>query len=391
MRTFLTGRVRRLDVNWFWALALLALPGCGLSDAGSASYPTSNVNAGPEPHNDVIFCQIEKSRHCANANEITTIGNLTLAAGAAALRVKQSSTKALDYSTTACAPGIPEVVEFYGTFPEGVAVCANCGEEGVTRDTALNVCIQQCDDLKDPGQVPATADTDTYCTLHSKIAINALDPKFCFSADTCSNAHDAFLVERRTPEDVIWTHQVGVSDFGGKNSLARTADDAAGLFDAGADSDQEIDISPAHGDGYVEFTATAPGPTRVLGLRQGPGDLNPEYQPIDFAISLFEDCVYVFEKGTNVGATIPAGRNDCSVPGNLETFGKDDKLRISVKNNFNGTATVSYAKLTGSCTTDIPCVPFYEHTTPTPANLRVDTSFKEKGGEFDNVVLVRIR
>src|SRR5690349_7948550 len=134
MRRFLTtcrsGGARWLRVNWFWPLALLTLPSCGLETSGTCGAACSfNADPGPTPRTSAIFCDIEKpsGRHCASADEIDAIG-IRLAAGAEALIVGHSSNIGLDYSPTAtshCGGG-PEAVVFEGKFPDGLPVCLNC-------------------------------------------------------------------------------------------------------------------------------------------------------------------------------------------------------------------------------------------------------------------------
>jgi len=390
MRGFFTARIRSLRVNWIWPLALLALPGCALSAGGIAPPLTSNLDPGPEP-SGVVFCQIEKpeSRHCpADEQEIADLvdAGFRLAAGAEALIVKATGTKVLDYSKI-CDNGLPQVVEFEGPFPEGLPVCVDCSARVPDGASALDVCIAQCEDLTAPGVVPATAITFADCANRTSVAVNALEPTFCSGA--CSDAGAAFVYERRIPDPVVWKNQVGVDDGGGSSTLTRSADNPTHMFDAGADSGDTVDtVNDTGNDAYVEFTASGPAATRVAGFSEGPGDTNTDYHQINFAISLFsEGCYYVFEKG----AQVIGPYNNCSASGDFGTFGSTDKFRISLKDKFDGTAEVSYAKVTGSCSTNIECMPFYTSLTPAHYPLRVDTSFLEQGGQLGAVVLVRIR
>jgi len=389
VRDFLTARVRWLGVNWFWPLALLALPGCGLpisglGDCGGAC--VFNVDPGPEPRSGVVFCQIEKpgSRHCASPQEIDDLDSLTLAAGAEALVLKQGGRIALDYSPNDCDPPGPQVVEFEGRFPEGLPVCVNCSAAASSAITALDLCIAQCEDITAPGVVPADSATHADCVERTQFAINASFP-FCVE-NACSDAghfSEAFDDKRHLPDPVIWVHQVGVDGGGGDGTLTRVAG-MTGSFDAGADSSQMVTA----GDAYVEFTASGPAATRVAGFSEGSGDTNTDYALINFSISLFkEGCFYVYEKNVQALGDVQT----CSAPDAFGAFNSGDKFRVSLKDNFDGTATVSYAQVTASCGTQIDCPPFFTSLTKANYPLRVDTSFREKEGQLGAVVLVRIQ
>jgi hypothetical protein len=389
MRDSVVRRVRRLRSNWIWPLALLALPACGYPDFQYCDPVCFNVDPGPEPRSSVVFCQIEKPehRHCASAQEIADLDGLTVAAGAIALVTNQSGTAALDYSPSACDPGVPQVVEFEGPFPDGFPVCVNCAAAAGSASDALAVCIAKCEDLTAPGVVPADAATESDCVKRTHLAINASDP-FCF-AGACTNAGEflGFSDPRRIPEPVIWKNQVGVDDGGG-NTLTRSAPNPTGEFDAGADSGTVVVNG---GDAYVEFTASGPDATRVAGFSEGTGDTETNFAKINFAISLFkEGCYYVYESGDP-----HAGTDDisCSASGAFGTFASGDKFRVSLKDNLDPakTATVTYSKVTASCATQIDCPPFYTSVTPAHYPLRVDTSFREQNGELGSVVFVRIK
>jgi hypothetical protein len=66
---------------------------------------------------------------------------------------------------------------------------------------------------------------------------------------------------------------------------------------------------------------------------------------------------------------------------------------VIVKDKHNGTAEISYAHITASCTDGMLCPMDVFYTSPTAATypLRVDSSFREQGGTLGDVKLVRIR
>lgn len=94
-------------------------------------------------------------------------------------------------------------------------------------------------------------------------------------------------------EPVVWATSAGVDVCG--SSLTKTA--PGGWGNAGAASWQRL----AAGDGYVEFTASENGTTRMLGL--GREDSSTSREDIDFAIQLAADGEFsVYERGSLVRA-----------------------------------------------------------------------------------------
>src|SRR5262249_51468748 len=149
MRESLTSSVRRLGNAWFWPLALLALPNCGLDDSVPFE-PPPFFNPGPFPHSSAIMCDIEKfqgpQRRCASADDLET--GIPLESAAIALATGQQSNIGLDFSKAAldhCGDGHPEAIDFQGPFPDGFAVCLNCGHS-IPPDTP-GVCVAQCLDF----------------------------------------------------------------------------------------------------------------------------------------------------------------------------------------------------------------------------------------------------
>ncbi len=389
MRGSFTARVRWLRVVWFWPLVLLTLPNCTLDRSGICSICGLNIAPGPVPWTGAVFCDIEKpgteGRHCASPDEINTLPRLT--SGAIGLVKFKNFPGALDYSNaaiTAC--GGPQAVHFEGSFPDGTPICANCTSTITSVAAATTLCVQQCEDLTAPDAVPADPAVVADCTNRTRLSINAANPTFCFEG-ACDGLHvvEGFVTTRRSPEAAAWQNVSNVSITGPEGNTLTKNSGLDTSFDAGAASTQTITT----GDGYVEFTAGSDTThTRVVGLSIGDTDSSSDVTTIGYGISLFkEGCYYVFEGGTQVNGAIET----CSAPHAFGGYAADDAFRVAVKDNFDGTATISYAKITAACTLELECPPFHTSVIPATYPLRVDTSLRELNGQIANVIVVRIR
>src|SRR5262249_14729103 len=130
MRDLMTSMLHRLRTGWFWPLVLLALPNCTFQVGGLGPLP--NLNPGPLPHTSAIMCDIEKfqgtPRRCATAADLAN--GIRLEDAAVALVSGQRANVGLDFSAAAaahCGAGNAEAIDFQGSFPDGFAVCLNCG------------------------------------------------------------------------------------------------------------------------------------------------------------------------------------------------------------------------------------------------------------------------
>jgi len=196
---------------------------------------------------------------------------------------------------------------------------------------------------------------------------------------------------------VVWTDFDGTSAVG--SSLFRsvpTTGTGTADFNAGAVSTQWI-----HGnDGYVEFEASETNLSHVVGLAQVNGacafpcpDDDPSIMDITFAISLNSDGhVYLLDGGTLVTATDVNGKAP-NADGSFGTYSVGERFRVSVKDNFGGTATVTFSRIAAGCVPGNPCVEtvFYTHGGSAAYPLRVDTSFREQNATLANVSIVRIQ
>jgi hypothetical protein len=400
MRDFLKSSGRRLRAGWFWPLLLLALPTC-TNDYGAFTTFREAFDPGPEPRTSVIMCDIPKvppdsaNWPCAMPMEIASL--LSMSQAAVLLATSQSSTLVLDFSSDAqlqCGQGVPRKIEFYGSFPDGLAVCLNCAQIPVPYADANAACRIKCKDLVQfdalfDGQ-PAPGGADAFCAANAHVSTNfdgnPCYPNACLGGTPLSPPD--FVDPRRTAELVQWA--VGPNDgtSASGNDLTRTAPTTGGTdqdFNAGSAAAQVI----MNGDGWVEFevgdSQDETQLSHVLGVsvcvspcKDGdPQDNDPSLADIQFSISLNSNTnVYVIE---NPGLI---------VHGPYPPYMKTERFRVNFVDNHDGKATISFAR---SCTAGTICLPFFTSASTVEYPLRVDTSFREQNATLKNVTLVRIK
>ncbi|HZT75519.1 MAG TPA: hypothetical protein VFA27_02600 [Vicinamibacterales bacterium] len=391
MRDILKTARRWLLVGWFWPLVLIVLPNCGFqsqaSTGGGGSTAGPNLNPGDPPHSSAVFCDIEKpnARHCATDDEIAH--GIRLASAALALNTGATNGFALDDSPDALARcgGKPEAVPFYGTFPDGFLVCVNCGQTVNSAAYPDNnaLCAAQCEDfigttLADGTFVPANPPdpaTKAFCDQHAHPSTNfPLNGCFNNACTTAGALDPSFVDPRRAPEPVVWENLIGTTAAGSTLTKVTATSD----FDAGAASTQTI----ARADGYVEFTAIETNTARIGGLTSGApdADTDPHASPLNFGIGLaFDGNVFVFENGNQIG---PFG-----------TYASGDRFRVTVHDRFNGTATVIYSRVTGTCNSGAPCNEqvLFTSTTAGAYPFHADASLFSPNATLANVQFVRIQ
>ncbi len=236
MRDFLRSSGRWLRTAWIWPLALLMLPMCGLDSSGipcdgsncgcEGSECTGDGDGTPvapfEPGNDptsAIMCDIQVFHDdnvvCASPADLQSYPAMT--GNALALNVGEVfGDTALDYSADAIAAcGGPRRVQIYGWFPDGLAVCLNCGQIGSKYADPTKACIAKCRELNSVGSEILTDEVDAFCLANAHVSTNfAMDdcyPNICSSGGTPLPIYND---PRRDPEDLIWTdaehaHPVG--------------------------------------------------------------------------------------------------------------------------------------------------------------------------------------
>jgi hypothetical protein len=395
MHDLLNSTIRRLKTGWFWPLVLLALPNCSLETGGLG--PALILNRGPLPHGDAVMCDIEKfqgvTRRCASPQDLAL--GISLPSAAEALVFGQRSSIGLDFSpaATAACSGLPQAIDFQGSFPDGVAVCINCTAAIPALEAdATAVCVAQCQDDINYGEPPKPADPVAFCTANAHPSTNF--PKTgCFNG-ACSDGgtlRPDFADPRRTPEPVVWDDFMpNTTPTGTGNSLMKTAGSNT-TFDAGAVSDQWI----SRGDAYVEAEASENNLSHVFGLALVPGgctmpaachDTDPSIADINFAISLnIDGRFYIIE-----GGSLVAGPD---LNQSFGTYNAGERFRVKVTDKHDGTATITYSRVNGACVPGNPCpdTEFYTHVGSAGYPLRVDTSFRELNATLANVTIVRIQ
>ena len=392
MRDSLKSSGRRPRTAWYWPLVLLALPHCTFDFDSAGPFPS--FDPGPEPAASAIMCDIpvvpgEGDDPCASMDEAAS--GIPLTAAATALATGVSHNIGLDFRPDVVAQcGGPGKTRFQGPFPDGFAVCLNCGAQipAVYADPT-EVCVAQCKDLINFGSGPIPDEgADAFCTANARVSTN-FDKDTCFD-NACTRGGTPspdFVDPRRTPENVAWIDLFGTDDFG--NTLTRIAETTGpddDDFNAGAASAQLI----TSGDAWVEFEATQTNLSHVLGVRASCDDpaacpdKDHSLDDIGFSISLNSNgMVYVIESATPLTVLGPFD----------PPYSIGERFRVKIKDNHNGTATISYARLIGPCTIGTVCTEDEFATMAGPAPqypLRVNVSFREQSATIANVTIVRI-
>ena len=129
----------------------------------------------------------------------------------------------------------------------------------------------------------------------------------------------------------------------------------------------------------------------MIGLRESCADpvscQDTDYglSGIGFAISLNNtNGVYVLEAGTPLVVQGPFG----------DPYTAGERFRVRATDNHDGTATITYSRLTADCDDGTVCAEdvFFTHVGPSPSYpLRVDAIFREQNATLDDVTLVRIK
>jgi hypothetical protein len=393
MRDVLKSSGRWLSGGWYVPLILLALPACALDSSG---IPNPNgFDPGTGDLSSAVMCDIPKptlegTPECADATDVG-IG-ISLSKAAVSLADGSHNSLALDFSpgaVNAC-NGFPRKIDHFGPFPDGKTICLNCAQQIPAKFSGPQaVCIAACKDLVSQTADMSQTQIDAFCQANARVATNFAG-NICFSG-ACSQAGNPlpnFNDPRRAAEPVKWTDLIGASLSG--NSLTRTAPttgpDVAD-FNAGGASEQLI----TKGDAWVEFEANNTNLSQVLGVRGSCNDpsvcpdTDPSLTDIGFSIILNTDgFAYVIESDPLVTVTGPFGQ-----------YTAGERYRIHITDNNDGTATISYSRVVGSCTAGTPCneTQISQQVTATKPKypLRINASFREQNATVANVTVMRIQ
>jgi hypothetical protein len=383
------------SLAWLAPLAFLALPNCTFHSPGIS--PGNNVFPGTRPRTSAIFCDIEQplGRHCATAADLAT--GIPLGHAAVALARGETGNIGLDFSADALARcgGSPEAVTFRCAFPEGCPVCVKCleaiGPPPAGHSDANALCAARCEDFFGPvdsqGNIipdnPPDPSVRQFCEARAHVSTNApVDDCAGGACTTAGMLRPDYADPRRAGEPAAWQDLVGVTTSGVfSNTLTRTVA-GTGNFDAGADSTQLI----THGDGYVQFVLSDATTARAAGLSGAAApDVDATLDTIGFAVRLTpQGDVFLHESGVEL-----VGPN---ANGSFATYAAGDAIRVSVTDNGDGTASVSYRLVPAACLADSGCLGTLLRTTgPTPYPFRVDASLRTQGATLTDVRLVRIK
>jgi hypothetical protein len=374
-------------------------PPCELDGDCPPAPPPETFQPGPDP-SDAILCQIPKpladgDDGCATPAEAADPTNISLSEAATALVNGEFKSFALDFSDSAklACGGLPKKIEFFGEFPDGLRVCINCGEQMPDPYATLTkACVAKCEDLVAQNGIIPDEGASVFCAANATLATNHQDTCYEGACTIGGSSNLAWPDPRKTPEPVKWTDHIGTQD-GGTNGLERfapTTGTTTADFNAGAASEQII----TQGDAWVEFSAiNSTAVVHVLGVRESLDsvgmkcfhaadcpDTDPHIETVGFAIDLNSDSqVYVLEPGATPGTF--------DVISGLGPYSVDERYRVRITDNHNGTATISYERKVGSSFAE-----FYKSTTKFPQYpLRVDTTFREQGAIIADVTIVRIK
>jgi hypothetical protein len=293
--------------------------------------------------------------------------------------------------------GQPEGIMFNGSFPTGTKVCVDPASigPGLTFATTTEVCVHKCLDLK--GSNDANAADLAFCQQRAAASTNVpSDPNILFANGCDGNGMPlaSFADPRREGEPVDWVNAIGV-DQSGANLVRDTACDPVNgcAFDAGAASAR----AATHGDGYVEFTVNEGTTNRIIGLTTGQGgdDHDLSFTSIGFALDFLSDeCIYIYENGARRAPATPLPASaGCLI--SADAFGRyapGDRFRISFVDAQDGTALITYGKLSGPCPPGhaCPAPTLYYSGVAATYPLHVDASFLQQGAALYDIRLVYI-
>jgi hypothetical protein len=392
MHRFLTPSDRWVKPAWVLPLALLALPNC---DFHPSPFPQLSIPSGTT----LVLCDINleiPERHCSTAHELDVSVRLTDAA-VGLVQGERGVRYGIDDSPAALArcAGQPETILFSGEYPYGDQFCVDPAVVGPGNQfaTTTDVCVEVCLELIGESNPPSPVDLD-FCQHRAQASTNVpADPNVSFGG-ACSPAGNplrTFADPRFVGEPTTWTNATGVDTTGG--NIVRTAPcttSPCSGFDAGAAGVETV----THGDGYLEFSVNETTTNRIGGLTSGLGqdDTSVDFTTLGFGIDFFRDgCFYVFENGVRRPAAAPL--SGCVVPSDaFGLYASGDRFRITFKDNFDGTTTISYAKLPGPCTpgSECPANTFFVSAVHGAYPLHVDAGFEDQGGALLDVRVVYI-
>jgi hypothetical protein len=391
MRDVVKSRAARwLQAGWVLPLALLMLPNCALDSSGTlfGEPGDPNFKPGATPQSGAIMCDIPKVPAGGGAFDCLVDpadleGGMPLTYAAVALAQGETfGSLGLDYSAdaiSACGENTPRKIEFHGELPKGYQLCLNCAQIPAEYVDPTAACVAKCVDLVIASENKPTDGAQTWCQANAKVSTNFTET--CIG-DACTNngMPKAFDDPRKYQEPVTWDVLGNYVQVSGDELIKSGDDGTVGNWDGGAASTQII----KSGDAWVEFEVKEiNNVSHVLGVASGAVDTSSELEDVGYAISLnWDGNIYIIENfPTYVSA--PIG-----------TYQPQDRFRIKIKDNHDGTASISYKRLDGPCQDGTVCLEEDLGTQTQPSlsyPLRINASFREPGATFKKVSLVRIQ
>lgn len=363
---------------------------CDTPDCNMPPGPMTVFVQGGNPTSSIMcdFPNAEKPgvSNCATQAEVDSGVYLSQSTAATSLATTQSNALTLDWSPAALAEcsGLPKKVEFLGgVFPDGQQVCIDPTQFPNTYANPTKACIARCEDVIAMGPGPIPADIHDYCVNNAHTSTNF--DKNSWYPNSCTPGGSpiiGFPDPRRIPEPVQWTDHIGTTDNGGTNTLEQTSTVTSYL--AGAASAQTISA----GDAWVEFATNETDTGHGLGLRTSCAnvvncpDQDPTFDNLGYSINFSGDGqVYVYESATN------------QTFGPFGPYAAAERYRIKARDNHDGTATISYARIVGACPIGAACNEdqFYTSIPTVAYPLRVDATLRQQNSTLTNVTLVRIK
>ena len=375
------------------ALSLLTLPNC----YRPAKPPAGAITRVPLG-STLVECDISTERVCATDIDVA-MGVRIADAAVALVQGDDGKFLGIDDSPAAVARCGPngEVITFRGEFPAGSQICVDPAKvgPGLQYETSSAVCVDRCLDFLEAAD-PPEPDLLAICQQQAGASTNVpADPNTLFGGGCTSEGRpiDTFADPRLAGEPVDWVNLDGVLANAGNLTRTKPCDPTIGcLFDSGAASAR----AATGGDGYLEFSVGELTTNRIGGLTSGAGadDHDTNFTGVGFGLDFFRDgCVYIYENGVPRTPPAPVPTTGCVLPANAwGNYNFGARFRIAFKDNFDGTATISYAELPAPCTpgSECPAITFFTSGVHGAYPLHVDAGFEDQNGSLFDVRLTYI-
>jgi hypothetical protein len=399
MFSFLKSCPRWVQCGWLLPLVLLGLQNCIIPpyEYVEGGEEGEVFDGGLDPRSDAIMCDIPKvpfdgaaeASECASDEDIKNGYRFAYAAVALA-QGENLRTIGLDYSpasTLAC-NGKPKKIAFQGPFPDGSPICLNCAQLIPSKYVDANAaCVAKCIDLVNAGGVEPKDGAKSFCEANAKVSTN-FDKGLCYPGK-CSDGgtpNMPFDDPRRPQDPVAWTDLELDAELLDNAVGMKGGGTATGDFDSSVLSKQII----TRGDAWIEFEARENLVSHVLGVSHDKNidpDADLKLAEVEFALSLnYNDKVYVLEKG--IPTQMPQYPDLW-----VGEYVDGERYRLKITDNEDGTATISYARVSLPCGDAMKCneTELAKSAGTIQYPIRVSALFREPGAALTNVKMVFIK